>query len=80
MAGTQKKPAQFYLILVHIMCQIKYMHKVGFYQGGTETPFSYWQSKNNYFYVMCLFYVKWPKNHFFINDISLSGAPEARFS
>ena len=33
MAGTQKKPAQFYLILVHIMCQIKYMHKVGFYQA-----------------------------------------------
>ena len=48
-------------------------------RGGTETPFSYWKSKNNYFYVMCLFYLKWPKNNFFINDISLSGAPKARF-
>ena len=31
-------------------------------QGGTETPFSYWQAKNRLSLICILFYVRWTKN------------------
>ena len=51
----------------------------GCIQGGTETPFLYWQSKNNYFYVMCLFYVKWPMNHFLLMTFRSLGPLKREF-
>ena len=41
---------------------LSYLH-IRVHQGGTETHFSYWQSKNQFLYIICLFYVKLHKNH-----------------
>ena len=52
------------LLAQNFWFQISSYFLIQLLSGGTETHFSYWQSKNQYSHVICLFYVKLHKNHF----------------